>query len=84
MRRKTFMSTLVTGPQLLVEQLREVVVAEIISDRPEVTASGDLRLRVERALSDLLAAGQSDIEQLKRYASFQARSWLGGPPSNHN
>jgi hypothetical protein len=27
------MSTLVTGPQLLVEQLREVVVAEIISDR---------------------------------------------------
>jgi hypothetical protein len=78
------MSTLVTGPQLLVEQLCEVVVAEIMNERPEVAASGDLRLRVERALSDLLAAGQSDIEQLKRYVSFQARLWLGGLPSNHN
>ena len=78
------MSTLVTGPQLLIEQLREVVVAEILSDRPEVAASVDLRLRVERALSDLIGAGQLDIEQLKRYASFQARSWLGAGFSKCN
>ena len=78
------MPNLAISPKLVIEQIREVVVADIAADRPEVALSHDLRIRVERAILELASAGQTDIEQLRRYATSQARAWLGSRPFHYS
>ena len=60
----------------LIEQAREMIISDLAAARPEVAESPDLREQIEKALLELAAAGQSDIQQLMNYARYRAVCWV--------